>query len=97
MDPTGARVGYWGPRTASVDWCEPNYVYTPYIAEFFNTLSSLAIVGSGVFGLSSYGRYSYHRRFFFPSALMVLIGLGSVAFHGTLQYWGQALDELSSE
>ncbi len=35
-------MGFWGPRTASVDWCEPNYVHTFWIAEFWNTLSSVS-------------------------------------------------------
>ena len=28
-----AMDGYWGPVTASIDWCETNYQVTPYIAE----------------------------------------------------------------
>ncbi|KAG9321493.1 hypothetical protein KVV02_005890 [Mortierella alpina] len=28
------RVGFWSPHTASVDWCESNYVVSFYIAEY---------------------------------------------------------------
>ena len=28
------RVGYWGKPTATIDWCEENYVVNHYIAEF---------------------------------------------------------------
>lgn len=32
--------GYWGPPTASNDFCEENYVVTYYIAEFWNVITS---------------------------------------------------------
>lgn len=32
MDSTIA--GFWGNRTATIDWCEKNYEVTYYIAEF---------------------------------------------------------------
>lgn len=44
-------AGYWGEVTASVDWCEPNYAWTPFVAEFWNTISSLAMIGVGLMGL----------------------------------------------
>lgn len=31
----GNLEGYWSPRTASIDWCEANYVVSSYIAEFW--------------------------------------------------------------
>ncbi|KAF9169680.1 Alkaline ceramidase 3 [Mortierella sp. AD010] len=41
---THDRTGYWGPPTSSVDWCEDNYVWSHYIAEFFNSFSSFAMI-----------------------------------------------------
>lgn len=29
--------GYWGPASSTVDWCEPNYVFSHYVAEMFNS------------------------------------------------------------
>ena len=26
--------GYWGPPTATIDWCEANYDVSFYVAEF---------------------------------------------------------------
>ncbi|KAF9284146.1 Alkaline ceramidase 3 [Mortierella alpina] len=37
-------IGYWGPPTSSIDWCENNYVVSYYIAEFFNSFSSFAMI-----------------------------------------------------
>ena len=37
--------GWWGP--ADTDWCEPNYLRSHYIAEFWNVLSSIPIATFG--------------------------------------------------
>jgi dihydroceramidase len=89
----GAPVGFWGSPTSTVDWCEANYAITPFICEFFNTVSSLAMLiasGLGVF---------LHRRVFdrwtlWALGLLGIVGLGSVAFHATLRFEFQMLDEL---
>ena len=33
-----AFLGSLKRNTAPLDWCEPNYAYTGFIAEFFNTV-----------------------------------------------------------
>lgn len=85
--------GFWGPPTSSVDWCEANYAHSPYVAELFNTLSSLAIVAAGVIGVWLHRR-SLERRFLLCFASVALVGLGSIAFHATLRFELQMLDEL---
>ena len=91
---TSSYTPYWGAPTASEDWCEPNYVFSRYIAEFFNVLSSVPIVFAGCLGIYVGLKQKWAKRFIAPSLLTVLVGLGSIAFHGTLQYCGQAMDEL---
>ena len=84
-------AGYWGLPTSTIDWCEQNYAVTPYVAEFFNTVSSLAMVLAGVLGA---GRRSTDGQVRIAFALLMLVGLGSIAFHATLRRQLQMLDEL---
>ncbi|KAI8063259.1 alkaline phytoceramidase family protein [Gongronella butleri] len=85
--------GYWGPITSSVDWCEKNYVHSFYIAEFWNTVSSFAMIILGLAGV-----YAHHRslgwRLSNGYLMIVIVGIGSVLFHATLQYEHQMWDEL---
>ncbi len=86
-------VGYWGTPTSTVDWCELNYAVTPFICEFFNTVSSLAMVAAGALGVF------LHRRVFglgmlCAFGLLCIVGVGSIAFHGTLRFELQLLDEI---
>lgn len=85
--------GLWGVPTSTVDWCESNYAVTSYLAEFFNTASSFVIVAVGLYG------YWLHRRIVEPRflasfAAVGLVGAGSTAFHATLRFELQLLDEL---
>ena len=51
VDEQGKESGYWGEVTATMDWCERNYVVTPYIAEFYNTISNLGFIGLSLAGI----------------------------------------------
>lgn len=86
--------GYWGPVTANYDWCEGNYQYTEYIAEFFNTLSSVPICLVGLYSLRVALAQGYALQFAFASLGLLTVGVGSVVFHGTLLREGQMLDEI---
>ncbi|ORY06969.1 alkaline phytoceramidase, partial [Basidiobolus meristosporus CBS 931.73] len=85
-------TGYWGGATSSVDWCETNYEYNFYVAEMFNTFSSLAMVIIGELGAWFHPRSEYRYRLAFR--LIAIVGWGSLLFHGTLKYETQMLDEL---
>eukprot|EP00996_Jenningsia_fusiforme_P002783 NODE_3600_length_948_cov_15.323693_g3309_i0.p1 GENE.NODE_3600_length_948_cov_15.323693_g3309_i0~~NODE_3600_length_948_cov_15.323693_g3309_i0.p1 ORF type:complete len:249 (+),score=39.44 NODE_3600_length_948_cov_15.323693_g3309_i0:92-838(+) len=86
--------GYWGPVTSNVDWCEHNYVYTPYVAEFWNTLSSFPISFIALYGLIWSIYYKHELRVSLCFFFVIIVGLGSAAFHATLKSAAQALDEL---
>ncbi|KAI7817822.1 ceramidase [Gamsiella multidivaricata] len=86
------RIGFWSPNTASVDWCENNYVVSYYIAEFWNTISNfgsllLVILGYHLFPTND-GRF---KVLFWTCGV---VAIGSTLFHGTLRHKMQLLDEL---
>ncbi|KAL2920253.1 hypothetical protein HK105_200322 [Polyrhizophydium stewartii] len=83
---------FWGLPTSSVDWCEVNYEVTEYVAEYYNTLSSFAMAAVGLLGIVMHPWAE--RRFHVAFLATVAVGLGSVAFHGTLWKFSQALDEV---
>ena len=88
-------LGFWGLPTGDPDWCEENYVVTHYVAEFWNTLSSLPLVFVGLYGLYKSFSHGLGWQFGVCWAALALVGAGSTAFHGTLLFAGQAADELA--
>lgn len=77
----------------TIDWCEDNYVVLPQVAEFYNTATSLFCMIPPMWFFSqrvpegSGGIPWLHL-------LVSLIMAGSAAFHGTLTWLGQLLDEI---
>lgn len=88
------RTGVWSPRSASIDWCEENYVLTPYIAEFWNTISNISMIVTPIYGLYNCYILGLEKRYFVSYLLFLLVGIGSTLFHMTLLYPMQLLDEL---
>eukprot|EP00484_Ammonia_sp_Unknown_P004483 CAMPEP_0197055528 /NCGR_PEP_ID=MMETSP1384-20130603/67361_1 /TAXON_ID=29189 /ORGANISM="Ammonia sp." /LENGTH=266 /DNA_ID=CAMNT_0042489141 /DNA_START=29 /DNA_END=829 /DNA_ORIENTATION=+ len=93
----GLKRGYWGTTDSLVDWCEPNYIVSYYVAEFYNTFSSLPITVLAIIGIyvTMCGKNGTKEiRFLVTFLLLGSVGIGSAAFHLTLRYWGQLFDEL---
>ncbi|CAE7793980.1 Acer3 [Symbiodinium sp. CCMP2456] len=88
--------GYWGPPTATMDWCEGNYMVTPYAAEFFNSLTSMFIAVAGILPILVHFRRRdcMEWRFIIAFLSVTIVGLGSVAFHGTLLFEHQRWDQV---
>lgn len=87
--------------TVAIYFCEPAYAYSPYIAELWNTLSSLAYCLAGGAYLVELWKV---RNFFPPGTIwkfillgvsIIAIGIGSALLHGTQTWWGELADELS--
>jgi dihydroceramidase len=88
------QPGFWGPVTASIDWCEPNYVVSYYVAEFWNTISNLGFIAFPMVWLYLGIRYQFERRLILACVATFMVGLGSALFHGTLLFMCQLGDEL---
>ncbi|RIB02407.1 alkaline ceramidase [Gigaspora rosea] len=85
---------FWGQRTATLDWCEENYLVNEYIAEFINTTTNLTFFCLCFFGIYTTVKYGLEKRFILAYAGILLVGIGSWCFHMTLLYQFQLLDEL---
>ncbi|KAG0348234.1 Alkaline ceramidase 3 [Podila humilis] len=83
------KLGYWSPNTASVDWCENNYVMSFYVAEFWNTVSNVSSLFAAGVGYHFFP--TDERRFKYLFWTFYLVGIGSTLFHGTLRHKMQLL------
>lgn len=75
---------FWGPVT-STDWCEKNYVYSSYIAEFFNTVSNIPCILLAFIGLINALRQGFEKRFSVLHLSNMTLAFGSMLYHATLQ------------
>ncbi|XP_078481361.1 alkaline ceramidase 2 [Ciona intestinalis] len=86
------------PLSSKIDWCEPNYVVSTNIAEFWNTLSNIPMLIIPLILIYLYKDYSLkvlHCRFVnVVWALLVLTAIGSAYFHATLSLLGLFVDEI---
>lgn len=90
-----SQPGYWGSITSTIDWCEENYYATPYSAEIVNTFTNLLFIALGIKGIRNCLKYDHDSVFLVAFIGYVAVGSGSFAFHSTLKYPMQLVDELS--
>jgi hypothetical protein len=89
-------VGYWGLPTSDADFCEPNYTTSHYVAEFWNTVSSIPIILVGVFGILHCRTQKLGLEQMLCYALVAIVGVGTLLFHATLMRTGQVGTRASS-
>ncbi|KAI0253240.1 ceramidase [Lactifluus subvellereus] len=94
MDVQLRHSGYWGPVTATLDWCEANYQFSHHVAEISNTFSNLFFICISLYGAHLSTKESLPTRYLVGFAGCALVGLGSFLFHATLLYEAQLADEL---
>ncbi|KAF5312906.1 hypothetical protein D9619_002617 [Psilocybe cf. subviscida] len=88
------KTGAYGPVTSTLDWCEINHQFSPYIAEMANSVSNLFTIFLGVLGHLATRREAFPTRFSIGYLGIILVGVGSVLFHSTLLFEAQLADEL---
>ncbi|KAK7465447.1 alkaline ceramidase ydc1 [Stygiomarasmius scandens] len=89
-----SRDGFFGPVTATLDWCEANYQFSYYVAEMANSLSNLFTIYFASQGAWCVMKERLPARFLVGCIGFLLVGVGSFAFHASLLYEAQLADEL---
>ncbi|XP_010257411.1 PREDICTED: alkaline ceramidase 3-like [Nelumbo nucifera] len=84
---------FWGPVTSTTEWCEKNYVYSSYIAEFYNTISNIPSVLLAFIGLINALGQRFEKRFSVLHISNMALAIGSMLYHATLQHVQQQSDE----
>lgn len=93
VTPSSTTQGFWGPITASTEWCEKNYEVTPLVAEFYNTVSNIPGIILALIGVYYSISQKFERRFSVLHLSTIALGIGSILFHATLKHAQQQSDE----
>lgn len=83
--------------TSTIDWCEDNFVYHDEVAEWWNSVSALVYVGLGFLGIYNACQMNGMVKkidFSLNAICRLMVGVGTVWFHGRLTYTGQMYDEV---
>lgn len=88
-----ATSSFWGPVTSTTEWCEQNYVHSSYIAEFYNTISNIPSIVLALIGLVIALSQRFEKRFSILHISNMILAIGSMLFHATLQRLQQQGDE----
>ncbi|KDP20675.1 hypothetical protein JCGZ_21146 [Jatropha curcas] len=84
---------FWGPVTSTTECCEKNYANSSYIAEFYNTISNIPCILLALIGLINALRQQFEKRFSVLHISNMILAIGSMFFHATLQRVQQQSDE----
>lgn len=94
MVPDQHEGHFWGPIDAMHQFCEAKYEITPLVAEFWNAVSNVPFfILPGLYCLYR-GRTMHDWRIHVIWGNMVLVGVGSLMFHGTMRFKWELLDEM---
>ena len=81
--------------SSDIDWCEDNFVYSNYIAEFFNTISNIPFIGFYYLGIYTFKNLNCYGDDKFLYGCLLFTGVSSFYFHATLSLFSQLIDEFS--
>jgi len=91
---TNALEGFWGPVDSNNQWFEERYVYSPYVSEFWNSITSFVFIFDGLRGLWTCHKCNLRVRYRIPYLILIVTGFGSVIFHATSRWWAEVIDEV---
>ncbi|KAL1408586.1 Alkaline ceramidase 3 [Vanrija albida] len=94
LKPADQKDGYWGPVTSTIDWCELNYTHSHYVAEWWNTLSCVPPIVWSLYSATRAWRTGSPASVVLLPLWTAVVFAGSVAFHGSLLWETQLMDEL---
>ena len=80
--------------SATIDFCEPNYVHSTSIAEWWGTWSAMAMVLLGVAGMALGVCHGLKAKHVALLLHLTITGAGTMYLHATLAFFGQACDEV---
>ncbi|KAL5362645.1 ceramidase [Aspergillus floccosus] len=99
MNAVHSANSFWGSPTSHANFCESDYALSRYIAEFVNSLTNVVYIIYGIYGLRHLRRkVDIHDESSFralPYWGLIAVGLCSFAFHVSLKYHTQMMDDLS--
>lgn len=76
---------FWGEADTSVHFCENKYETVFWIAEYYNTMSSLSYIFIGLLFWDTKISHLGHK--------LILVGIGAFLLHMTLRHYAQLIDE----
>ena len=82
-------------ESGKIDWCEPNYLHSAYIVEYWNSISNIIFFILGIYGFLYCKINRLKSSFKTMIIVYILIGVTSMYFHATLSLFGQISDEVS--
>lgn len=86
-------------KRSSINFCEDDYIYSIYIAEFYNTLSGIFLCLSSILFYYKYIKH-FNENLYFKNKLyninflLFIVGFGTILFHSHLLYIFQLVDEI---
>ncbi|KAF3328953.1 Alkaline ceramidase 3 [Carex littledalei] len=86
-------ASFWGPVTSTTELCEANYTHSSYIAEFYNTISNVPCILLALIGIINAVGQGFEKRFSALHLFNMILAIGSMLFHATLQLVLQQSDE----
>lgn len=89
-----AKGGYGEVPDDYAFWCEEKFKFTPWIAEFWNSITNIPFVLIGLIYLIRGHQQGLRKRHQLALFFVCMVGIGSFLFHSTMRHDFQLMDEM---